>query len=319
MHQPPPAGPPPRAHIYRRLCFSDTSVNVYARYDLRKEHMVCFFDLPVGDAARILGVCRDSLRRIREWSGTTQWPYDALRSCGLKALAQHIRERRRQLIQEATDPALLGVLQEAERFAEAYWRCREPVGGGSAMQSFTTRRAPVKISIQSQAAPGKATDGNSTQKNSTGGISTQKNSMDKNYLKSRSTAQKATDGISTQKNSTDRISTQSGSTAQKATDRISTQNSTDRISTQNSTARIPAQTSTVTQNHSIPAPASPDPPSAFLGPSYVSLTVQEIQSLETLTQVILSVRPQTAPIPAPPRAEGIPPGLAQWADSFFAD
>jgi hypothetical protein len=279
MHQPPPAGPPPRAHIYRRLCFSDTSVNVYARYDLRKEHMVCFFDLPVGDAARILGVCRDSLRRIREWSGTTQWPYDALRSCGLKALAQHIRERRRQLIQEATDPALLGVLQEAERFAEAYWRCREPVGGGSALQSFTTRRAPVKISIQSQAAPGKATDGNSTQKNST-----------------------------------DRISTQSGSTAQKATDRISTQNSTDRISTQNSTARIPTQTSTVTQNHSIP-----DPPSAFLAPSYVALTVQEIQSLETLTQVILSVRPQTAPIPAPPRAEGIPPGLAQWADSFFAD
>jgi hypothetical protein len=241
--------------------------------------MVCFFDLPVGDAARILGVCRDSLRRIREWSGTTQWPYDALRSCGLKALAQHIRERRRQLIQEATDPALLGVLQEAERFAEAYWRCREPVGGGSALQSFTTRRAPVKISIQSQAAPGKATDGNSTQKNST-----------------------------------DRISTQSGSTAQKATDRISTQNSTDRISTQNSTARIPTQTSTVTQNHSIP-----DPPSAFLAPSYVALTVQEIQSLETLTQVILSVRPQTAPIPAPPRAEGIPPGLAQWADSFFAD
>jgi cobalamin biosynthesis Mg chelatase CobN len=265
--------------------------------------MVCFFDLPVGDAARILGVCRDSLRRIREWSGTTQWPYDALRSCGLKALAQHIRERRRQLIQEATDPALLGVLQEAERFAEAYWRCREPVGGGSALQSFTTRRAPVKISIQSQAAPGKATDGNSTQKNSTDRISTQ----------SGSTAQKATDRISTQ-NSTDRISTQSGSTAQKATDRISTQNSTDRISTQNSTARIPTQTSTVTQNHSIP-----DPPSAFLAPSYVALTVQEIQSLETLTQVILSVRPQTAPIPAPPRAEGIPPGLAQWADSFFAD
>ena len=285
MHQPPPAGPPPRAHIYRRLCFSDTAVCIYARYNLRKEHMVCFFDLPVGDAARILGVCRDSLRRIREWSGTTQWPYDALRSCGLKALAQHIRERRRQLIQEATDPALLGVLQEAERFAEAYWRCREPVGGGSAMQSFTTRRAPVKISIQSQAAPGKATDGNSTQKNSTDGISTQKNSTGGNYLKSRSTAQKATDGISTQ----------------------------------NSTARIPTQTSTGTQNHSIPAPASPDPPSAFFGPSYVSLTVQEIQSLETLTQVILSVRPQTAPIPAPPRAEGIPPGLAEWADSFFAD
>ena len=324
--------PPPA----KRLVFSPTSVDIYGRYRLPKTHVLCFYDLPVTDAARILGVCRDSLRRIRAWAGATVWPYDTILNGGPQGMVVQIRRRRQEVIKESQDQELIKVLREAERFAGAFWLAREPVrriSDSPAVGMHFTGKGQVSTVLISTARlvkrrspmPRIFTDGKATDRKATARISTQKKSTDSDSTARISTQKKSTDSDSTARISTQKKSTDSDSTAQISTQKISTA----QISTQKiSTAQISTQDKSTDRQpippdyYLKPSPALPPPPAPFqpslpLPPDL--LTASEIQSLETLTRVIISVREHPARIPKPSQPEPIPHWLEQWADLFLIE
>ena len=283
-----------------RLVFDGDSLNVYSRYIIKKEELVCFFDIPLIDTARILGVCRDSLRRIRAWAGATLWPYDTVRSGGDDGLVKEIRRRRQETIAGTGDAEFLKVLSEADRFAVAYWRARDP--------------AVVRPKVP----------------NSTGGRSTAPKSTEKKSTGKKSTAVISTDVKSTAGNSTDKKSTDKKSTAGNSTDAKSTALD----------IPIPAIPIQPTPIQPAPIQPAPIPPDFYLQPfekpdpcrpsspqpddfpdliwPYAHPSPSEIQHLETMAQIIRVIPNRRARLDAPGPPERVPAALEAWADLFLA-
>ena len=298
-----------------RLVFDGDSLNVYSRYIIKKEELVCFFDIPLIDTARILGVCRDSLRRIRAWAGATLWPYDTVRSGGDDGLVKEIRRRRQETIAGTGDAEFLKVLSEADRFAVAYWRARDP--------------AVVRPKVP----------------NSTGGRSTAPKSTEKKSTGKKSTAVISTDVKSTAGNSTDKKSTDKKSTAGNSTDAKSTALDIPIPATPIQPAPIPAipiQPTPIQPTPIQPAPIQPAPipPDFYLQPfekpdpcrpsspqpddfpdliwPYAHPSPSEIQHLETMAQIIRVIPNRRARLDAPGPPERVPAALEAWADLFLA-
>jgi hypothetical protein len=319
-------------------------------YCVRRDELMCFYDLPLLDAMRILGVGRCTLRRVKAWGGLKAWPYDSLMKNHFGCWVSEIRARRTAAIAEVEaalrapggptrlsgdgrNQALLDVLREAERFGMAYWEARKPVREAArpvqVRVQLLRKEARGKITTDTEASAlfcgGDSTDGISTcgistDGKATGWISTQSGSTARN-----STDEKATDGISTPSDSTARNSTARNSTARNSTARNSTDGNSTGISTRGIPVLPPAPLLAPT-HFIVPWDCAkerwlaPDGPASYapLDTPWPSLGLTPGQYyMQELMGRWAPFYPSRRP-PAPPPPEPIPAWVSEMADSLLS-
>ena len=140
-------------------------------YIMRKDLLLCFFDLSMSDAARIMRICVTVLKKLRSWVGLDIWPCTDVIAGRFWASMEQIRETRLGVIREmldlrvsGRDLAFMRILMEAQNFSDrlrgCVGRCEEMGWGGE-------KKAAEKKSTERKSTDKNSTDKNSTDKNST--------------------------------------------------------------------------------------------------------------------------------------------------------